>query len=110
MLTALVLLPGSSPDATRLTEVTPEMASKTFFDRRCPHCQRCSPTAIQWLGRTMACPNCGRSSTALAIHDPLAAPLSSVPGDLISSVDLDDRVDRLIAAAERQLMNSTALG
>jgi hypothetical protein len=75
-----------------------DMASSVRFAKVCPTCGRTLQIPVELLGKDVCCHGCGAAFRA-SISEPVAQ-LGSFEG-------IDERVDRLIQAADKQLQHGT---
>lgn len=72
------------------------MANSVRFAKVCPTCGRTLQIPVELLGKDVCCQGCGAAFRA-SISEPVAK-FGSVEG-------IDERVDRLIQAADKQLQH-----
>ncbi len=71
------------------------MSNSVRFAKVCPTCGRTLQIPVELLGRDVCCHGCGAGFKANALE----------AGDPVKTEDIDERVERLIQAADKQLQH-----
>jgi hypothetical protein len=82
------------------------MSTSVRFAKVCPTCGRTLQIPVELLGKDVACQGCGVEFKATTADTPKIANPSPTTGSPANAFEgIDERVDRLIQAADRQLQH-----